>query len=72
MSGTNRGFKIVMLPPQSAITRGWAARLAGEVSAAEVVVAEDMAAAEAAIADADAVFGTLTPALLAKATRLRW
>ena len=49
-----------------------AARLAGEVGEAAVVVAEDMAAAEAAIVDADAVFGTLTPALLAKATRLRW
>lgn len=72
MSGANRGCKIVFLPPQSAITRGWAARLVGEVSEAVVVVAEDMAAAEAAIFDADAVFGTLTPALLAKATRLRW
>ena len=72
MSGTNRGCKIVFLPPQSAISRGWAARLAGEVGEAAVVVAEDMAAAEAAIVDADAVFGTLTPELLAKATRLRW
>ena len=72
MSGTNRGCKIVFLPPQTAITRSWAARLAGEVGEAAVVVAEDMAAAEAAIVDADAVFGTLTPALLAKATRLRW
>ena len=72
MSGTNRGCKIVFLPPQTAITRSWAARLAGEVGEAAVVVAEDMAAAEAAIVDADAVFGTLTPALLGKATRLRW
>lgn len=72
MSGTNRGCKIVFLPPQTAITRGWAARLTGEVGEAAVVVAEDMAAAEAAIVDADAVFGTLTPALLAKAMRLRW
>ena len=72
MSGTNRGCKIVFLPPQTAITRSWAARLAGEVGEAAVVVAEDMAAAEAAIVDADAVFGTLTPALLGKARRLRW
>ena len=72
MSGRNRGLKIVFLPPQSAITRGWAARLAGEVGEATVVVAEDAPAAETAIVDADAVFGTLTPALLARATRLRW
>ncbi|MCC6718559.1 MAG: D-2-hydroxyacid dehydrogenase [Acetobacteraceae bacterium] len=72
MSGTNRGLKLVMLPPQTAITRQWAARLAGEVAEARIVVAEDMAAAAAEIGDADAVFGTLTPALLARATRLRW
>ncbi len=72
MSERNRGFRLVMLPPQTDITRGWAQRLAGEVGEAEVVVAEDMATAEAAITTADAVFGTLTPALLARATRLRW
>jgi len=72
MSERNRGFKLVMLPPQSDLTRGWAARLAGEVAEAEVVVAEDMAAAEAAVVTADGVFGTLTPGLLAKAARLRW
>lgn len=72
MSGTNRGFKFVFLPPQNEIWRGWAERLAREVADAEVVVAEDAAQAEAAIVDADGVFGTLTPALLAKATRLRW
>jgi phosphoglycerate dehydrogenase-like enzyme len=72
MSGRNTGFRLVMLPPQTGITRGWAARLAAEVPEAEVVVADDMAAAEAAIGTADGVFGTLTPALLAKATRLRW
>ena len=72
MSGTNRGAKLVMLPPQNDIVRGWAARLAKEVPEARVVVAEDMAAAEAEIGDADAVFGTLTPGLLARATRLRW
>jgi phosphoglycerate dehydrogenase-like enzyme len=72
MSGRNTGFRLVMLPPQTEITRGWAARLAAEVPEAEVVVAEDMAAAEAAIGAADGVFGTLTPGLLARATRLRW
>ena len=72
MSGTNRGFKFVFLPPQTEIARGWAAKLAQEVPEAEVVVAEDAAGAEASIADADGVFGTLTPALLARASRLRW
>ena len=47
MSGRNMGFRLVMLPPQTEITRGWAARLAAEVPEAEVVVAEDMVAAEA-------------------------
>ena len=72
MSGRNTGFRLVMLPPQTDIVRGWAARLAAEVPEADIVVADDPAAAEAAIGTADGVFGTLTPALLAKATRLRW
>jgi phosphoglycerate dehydrogenase-like enzyme len=72
MSGTNRGLKLVMLPPQSDVTRGWAARLAADVPEARVVVAEDTGTAEMEITDADAVFGTLTPALLARSTRLRW
>jgi len=65
-------FKLVMLPPQSATTRGWAARLASAVPAAQVVVAEGTQQAQHEIVDADAVFGTLTPDLLARATRLRW
>ena len=38
----------------------------------QLVLAEDPAAAEAAIATADAAFGTLPAELLAKARRLRW
>lgn len=72
MSVRNTGFRLVMLPPQTDIVRGWAARLAAEVPEADIVVADDPATAEAAIGTADGVFGTLTPALLAKATRLRW
>src|SRR5271168_4289340 len=65
-------FRMVMLPPLTDIQRGWAARLAADVPAAEVVVAEGVQQAQHAIVDADGVFGTLTADLLAKATRLRW
>jgi phosphoglycerate dehydrogenase-like enzyme len=63
---------LVMLPPQSEKTREWGARLAAALPALEVVVAEDEAAAAQALPKAEAAFGTLTPALLAQATRLRW
>ncbi|MCX7380951.1 MAG: D-2-hydroxyacid dehydrogenase [Alphaproteobacteria bacterium] len=66
------GFKLVMLPPQSDITRGWARRLAATLPEVEVVVAEGAQHAQHAIVDADAAFGTLTPDLLARSTKLRW
>jgi len=65
-------FKLVMLPPQSDTTRGWGARLAKAVPQANVVVAEGVQQAQAEFVDADGVFGTLTPDLLARATQLRW
>jgi phosphoglycerate dehydrogenase-like enzyme len=65
-------FTFLMLPPQTALTRQWAKRLADCVPGMNLVLAEDQAAAEAAIASADAAFGTLPPELLAKAGRLRW
>jgi len=65
-------FTFLMLPPQIALTRQWAKRLADCVPGMNLVLAEDQAAAEAAIASADAAFGTLPPELLAKAGRLRW
>ncbi|MDR3535556.1 MAG: D-2-hydroxyacid dehydrogenase [Acetobacteraceae bacterium] len=65
-------FKLVMLPPQSAITRDWAARLATEVPEVRVVVAEDAATADREIVDAEAAFGWITPAQLASAKALRW
>jgi phosphoglycerate dehydrogenase-like enzyme len=71
MSGTN-SFKFVMLPPQTATTRGWARALAEQVPEARVVLAEDAAMAAREIVDAEAAFGWLTADLLAKATRLRW
>ena len=71
MSDTN-AFTFLMLPPQSALTRDWARRLSDSVPGVKLVVAEDTASATAAIATADAAFGTLPAALLAKASRLRW
>ncbi|HUB16810.1 MAG TPA: D-2-hydroxyacid dehydrogenase [Acetobacteraceae bacterium] len=69
---TPNRFKFVMLPPQSAITRGWAAKLAEQVPEVRVVVAEDADTAAREIGDAEAVFGTLPRELLAKAAKLRW
>ncbi|HYB40216.1 MAG TPA: D-2-hydroxyacid dehydrogenase [Candidatus Methylomirabilis sp.] len=62
----------LMLPPQTATTREWAARLAVAVPGLSVVVAEDHAEAAAAIAQAEGAFGTMPPDLLGRAARLRW
>ena len=69
---TTNAFAFLMLPPQSELTRAWAARLSNAVSNVDIVLAEDMDTAAAAIVTADAAFGTLPAALLAKAQRLRW
>jgi phosphoglycerate dehydrogenase-like enzyme len=63
---------LLMLPPQSDKTREWSKRLKQAVPDLTVVVAETDADAARAIGDADAAFGTLPDALLAKAGRLRW
>ena len=63
---------LVMLPPQTATTRGWARRLAETVPELSVVVAETEADAAAAARDADAAFGTMPDTLLRDARRLRW
>ena len=63
---------LVMLPPQEAKTRDWAARVKAGVPALEVIVAEDEASARASLARADCAFGTLPADLLTQATRLRW
>lgn len=68
----SNAFTFLMLPPQTALTRAWGRRIAESVSGLNVIVAEDMDAAERAIGTADAAYGTLPPDLLAKATRLRW
>lgn len=62
----------LMLPPQTSLTRQWAARLTETVPGIKVVVAEDMETAAAAIVTAEAAFGTLPAELLPRAQGLRW
>jgi phosphoglycerate dehydrogenase-like enzyme len=62
----------LMLPPQTPITREWAKRLAAAQPSVSVIVAENEAEAAEAIPRADAAFGTVPPALLRAASRLRW
>ena len=47
---------LLMLPPQTATTRAWAARVATALPALSVVVAEDEAQAAREIATADAEY----------------
>src|SRR3989475_11777495 len=63
---------LLMLPPQTATTREWAARVTVAVPAPDVVVAEDAAHAERVMPEAEAAFGTIPPALLKTARKLRW
>src|SRR5499433_2998404 len=63
---------IVMLPPQTATTRSWAARLAEAVPQLSVVVAEDPDQAARVLAEAEAAFGTLPASLLKHAAHLKW
>ncbi len=65
-------FTFVMLPPQKDVYRAWGVRLAAALPELNVVVAEDTTEAERAIEGADGAFGSISPALLSKARRLRW
>jgi phosphoglycerate dehydrogenase-like enzyme len=62
----------LMLPPQNERSREWGERLAAALPEMNVILAEDRAAAERAIGEAEAAFGTITPELLRRATKLRW
>jgi phosphoglycerate dehydrogenase-like enzyme len=62
-------FKFVMLPPHPG---GWPDTIAATVPDARVVTCPNVEAAESEITDADAAFGTITPALLTSARQLRW
>ena len=63
--------QFLMMPPQTDKTREWSARLAATLPQLEVVVAEDRAQAERAIATAESAFGTIPPVLLRQARRHR-
>jgi phosphoglycerate dehydrogenase-like enzyme len=63
---------LLMLPPQTSVTLEWAKRLAAAQPKLSVIVAENETEAAAAIARADAAFGTVLPALLREAAKLRW
>ena len=65
-------FTFVMLPPQKDVYRAWRFRLAAALPELNVVVPEDTTEAERAIEGADGAFGSISPALLSKARRLRW
>jgi phosphoglycerate dehydrogenase-like enzyme len=65
-------FTLVMLPPQTAVTRRWARQIVAEVPEARVVVVESGDEAARHLPEADAAFGTVSPALLAAAPRLSW
>jgi phosphoglycerate dehydrogenase-like enzyme len=62
----------LMLPPQTAITRQWAKRLAAAQPDVSIIIAENESEAAAAIGGANAAFGTVPPELLRSASKLRW
>ena len=62
-------MKFLIYPPISDAELAQLQRVAGN---AEVIHAHDEATVRAHIADADGLYGTLTPALLAQAHKLRW
>ncbi len=63
---------LLMLPPQSDKTRAWAARVAAALPALDIIVAETDADAARVAVTAEAAFGTIPPALLRTAGKLRW
>ena len=63
-------FKMVLLPP--GLVPGWPETLRDAVPGIEVRMYEDPADAVEDIVDADAVHGTLPPALFVHARKLRW
>ncbi len=64
--------KLVLMPPQSGLSRKWAVRLRNELPGWAIAVPEDDAAARSEIADADAAFGWVSPEILPAAKQLRW
>jgi phosphoglycerate dehydrogenase-like enzyme len=65
-------LKMIIMPPQSQQTRQWAEHLRDALPDYQVVAPETEADAQREIADSDAAYGWVPPALLPLATRLRW
>jgi phosphoglycerate dehydrogenase-like enzyme len=65
-------FKLVFLPPQSDRSRQMAAAVAQAVPEARVATPDTEDDAKREIADADAAFGTIPPAVLKEARQLKW
>src|SRR5205809_6608827 len=63
---------LLMMPPQNEKSREWGQRVADAIPEIEVIVPETMEGAEQAIGMDDAAFGTIPPALLPRAQKLRW
>jgi phosphoglycerate dehydrogenase-like enzyme len=68
----NIAFTLVIMPPHTAVTRDWAARIAGDEIGVQVLQPQTAAEAMRDIADAEAAFGTVPPDVLGAARRLRW
>jgi phosphoglycerate dehydrogenase-like enzyme len=66
------GFKLVLMPPQSEVTRDWAERIKAALPSVDLRVPEDTAEAKREIVDAEAAFGTLPKEVLERAERLCW
>ncbi|MEE4591281.1 D-2-hydroxyacid dehydrogenase [Streptomyces sp. DSM 41524] len=69
---TTASFTLVMVPPLPDETRSWPDMLVRAVPGIEVLHPENPEDVGAALARADAAYGTLTPELLDSAQRLRW
>src|SRR5262249_3808171 len=65
-------INFLMLPPQSDLSRDWARRLTEQRPELEVIAPETMEGAEQAIGSAEGAYGRISPALLARADKLRW
>src|SRR5436309_6861790 len=63
---------LLMMPPQNDKTREWGQRVGAACPELEIIVPETIEGAEQAIAMAEGAFGTIPPALLKRADKLRW
>ncbi|MBT6276734.1 MAG: D-2-hydroxyacid dehydrogenase [Chromatiales bacterium] len=64
--------KMVFVPPHSGPIPGWLERLRSQFTAVEFASPQGANEVVSALYEADAAFGTLTPALIAAAPQLRW